>query len=378
MKQKILIYSRVTPAMVKPYEDSHEFIFLDGNAADFEQQLQRHIGEVDGIVGANVALDEALLNQAKKLTAIASVSVGYDKYDLDYLDRRGIGLTNTPDILTDTTADLAFTLMMCAARRVVELDNWTKNGHWDHIIDRAEFGVDVHHKTIGIIGMGRIGAAIARRAHLGFGMNVLYSSRVRKTAVEAELAASYRSLEQLLAEADFILPVVPLTDETRHLIGQPEFEQMKRSAIVVNVSRGPIIDETALFNALQQQRIFAAGLDVYQQEPLRASLLFKLNNVVTVPHIGSATEQTRGLVDHAAQHKTGMHPGHAGDPGDAVKQQFLKGIHIRHHRLEHVIGVVAGNQIALLNFRAGFDLALKLGKALGNMAIHADQDDGRQ
>lgn len=293
MKKKVLVYSRVTPDMTRVFEDSYDFIFIDGKSADFEAELKSRLGEVHGLIGANVSLDSRLLDEAPNLEAVSTVSVGYDKYDLDYLNRRGIPLTNTPGILTETTADLAFTLLMCCARRVAELDRWTKGGAWNRIIDESKFGVDIHRKRIGIIGMGRIGTAIARRAHFGFGMEVLYCGREKKAAIEEEVGAKYRSLKQLISESDFILPVVPLNRDTRGLIGEVEFELMKESAILVNVSRGAIIDEAALVDALGKKRIFAAGLDVYQNEPLQDSPLFGLDNVITLPHIGSATRETR-------------------------------------------------------------------------------------
>jgi len=219
--------------------------------------------------------------------------VGYDNYDLAYLDERGILLTNTPDVLTETTADLGFALLLGTARRVAELDAWVKAGNWQGPIGPALFGTDVHGKTLGIVGLGKIGAAVARRGRFGFGMEVIYHGNGRKPELEAELGARHLGLDELLAEADFVCVVVPLSERTRHLIGHRELALMKPSAILVNIARGPVVDEAALIEALQQRHIRAAGLDVYEKEPLASSPLFELDNALTLPHIGSATDETR-------------------------------------------------------------------------------------
>lgn len=245
-------------------------------------------------------LGEAQLHNAEQLQVVSSVSVGYDNYDLAYFNQRGIALTNTPDVLTESTADLGFALIMSAARRVAELDAWTKAGEWKATVGPAHFGSDVHGKTLGIVGLGNIGAAIARRGRFGFNMPVIYSGNSRKTALEQELGAQYRSLDQLLAEADFVCLVVPLGANTRHLIGERELKLMKPSAFLVNVSRGPVVDEAALVAALQQGTIRGAGLDVYEKEPLSESPLFQLANAVTLPHVGSATAETREAMANRA------------------------------------------------------------------------------
>lgn len=189
------------------------------------------------MIGGNRKLGERELEAADHLEIISSISVGYDNYDVGYLNRRGIMLTNTPDVLNETTADLAFALIFATARRIPELDAWTKSGAWQKTIDEPAFGCDVHGKTLGIIGLGKIGAAIARRGHLGFGMTILYSGASRKPALEAELGAQWVPQDQLLREADFVCPVVPLTPETRNLISHQELYLMKPEAILINVSR---------------------------------------------------------------------------------------------------------------------------------------------
>ncbi|MBP3363557.1 MAG: D-glycerate dehydrogenase, partial [Pseudomonas sp.] len=233
--------------------------------------------------------------------AVASVSVGVDNYDIDYMTERKIQLTNTPDVLTETTADTGFALVLASARRVVELANMVRNGQWVKNVGPEHFGTDVHGKTLGIIGMGRIGEALAQRGHFGFGMPVIYHSNSPKPAVEARFNAQYRSLDELLQEADFICLTLPLTAQTEGLIGAEQFALMRRESIFINISRGKVVDEAALINALQQGQIRAAGLDVFEREPLElTSPLLKLDNVVATPHIGSATFETREAMARCA------------------------------------------------------------------------------
>ncbi len=213
---------------------------------------------------------------------------------------------------------------MSSARLVSELDAWTKAGQWTPSIEAPHFGTDVHGKTLGIVGMGNIGAAIARRGRLGFNMPILYSGNSRKTELEQELGAQFRSLDQLLAESDFVCLVVPLSDKTRHLISRRELSLMKPSAILVNIARGPIVDEPALIEALQNGTIRGAGLDVYEKEPLSESPLFQFKNAVTLPHIGSATTETRQAMADRAYHN--LRNALLGErPQDLVNPQVWKG-----------------------------------------------------
>jgi gluconate 2-dehydrogenase len=202
--------------------------------------------------------------------------------------------TNTPDVLNETTADAIFGLLLITARRMAELDRYVKEGKWEAPIGENLFGVDVHHKTLGIIGMGKIGTAIAKRAHFGFGMNILYHNRSRNQKAEEQFHATYCELEDLLKQSDFVCLMTPLTSETKHLIGLKQFQLMKRSAIFINGSRGQTVNEKDLIYALQNKLILGAGLDVFEQEPVpKDHPLLKMNNVVTLPHIGSATYETR-------------------------------------------------------------------------------------
>jgi len=224
---------------------------------------------------------------------VANVAVGYNNIDLAAARRRGVIVTNTPDVLTETTADFAWALLMATARRVVEADHFARSGQWQRWQWGLLWGADVFGKTLGVVGFGRIGRAFARRA-LGFNMRVLYQDAVRAdTAVERELRASRTELEPLLAEADFVSLHTPLLPETRHLINERTLKLMKKSAVLVNASRGPVVDEAALVSALKERRIAAAGLDVFEEEPKIHPGLLPLQNVVLAPHIGSASFDTR-------------------------------------------------------------------------------------
>ncbi|GGU71754.1 bifunctional glyoxylate/hydroxypyruvate reductase B [Pseudomonas laurentiana] len=300
MKKTVLAFSRITPPMVERLQQTFNVIVPNPKLGDISAQFNEALPEAHGLIGAGRKLGQAQLATAAKLEVVSSVSVGYDNYDLAYFNERGIALTNTPDVLTESTADLGFALIMSAARRVAELDAWTKAGQWQATVGPAHFGSDVFGKTLGIVGMGNIGAAIARRGRLGFNMPVLYSGNSRKPALEQELGAQYCSLEHLLAEADFVCLVVPLTAQTQHLIGQRELQLMKPGAFLINVSRGPVVDEAALVQALQNGTIRGAGLDVYEKEPLSESPLFQLKNAVTLPHVGSATAETREAMANRA------------------------------------------------------------------------------
>ncbi|WP_223543980.1 2-hydroxyacid dehydrogenase [Pseudomonas sp. BF-B-28] len=323
MKKTILAFSRVSPSLLEAYKDQYNIIILSPENGDMDVQFQAALPEAHGLIGGNRRLGEAELASAKNLEIISSISVGYDNYDLSFLNSRGIMLTNTPDVLNETTADLAFALILATARRIPELDAWTKDGNWTKTIDASHFGCDVHGKTLGIIGLGKIGEAIARRGRFGFGMDILYSGKTRKPKLEQELGARFVTQETLLGESDFVCPVVPLTSNTRNLISHSELAQMKPEGILINVSRGPVVDEEVLIQALEAKAIRAAGLDVYVKEPLPDSRLFKLKNVVTVPHIGSATNETRNAMAKRALENLLM--GLEGQwPRDLVNSQALR------------------------------------------------------
>ncbi|SNB77084.1 MULTISPECIES: D-glycerate dehydrogenase [unclassified Pseudomonas] len=301
MKKRIVLYKALSPDLLARLQAAAEVTTVDLARPDGMARLRDALPGAHGVLGASVRLDASLLDLAPELEVISSVSVGVDNYDIADLDRRGIVLTNTPDVLTETTADTGFALILATARRVVELANWVRDGHWRSGLGPAQFGSDVHGKTLGIVGMGRIGEALARRAAAGFGMQVIYHSQRPKPDVEAHYGARRFALDELLAQADFVCLTVPLSAATEGLIGRGELALMKPEAILINISRGRVVDEQALIDALETRRIRGAGLDVFVQEPLAAdSPLLRLDNVVATPHIGSATEETRQAMARCA------------------------------------------------------------------------------
>ena len=324
MKKTVLAFSRVSPEMAERLARDFNVIVPDPKLGDLNAQFNEALPKCHGMIGAGKQLGREQLAAATQLEVVSSISVGYDNYDVSYFNERGIMLTNTPDVLTESTADLGFSLIMSSARRVAELDAWTKAGNWKRSVEAPQFGTDVHGKTLGIVGMGNIGAAVARRGRLGFNMPILYSGNSRKTTIEQELGAQFRTLDQLLAESDFVCLVVPLSEKTKHMISTRELSLMKKSAILVNIARGPIVDEPALIKALQDGTIRGAGLDVYEKEPLSKSPLFALSNAVTLPHIGSATDETRqAMADRAYANLRAALLGEK--PQDLVNAQVWKG-----------------------------------------------------
>ncbi|MFW9840544.1 MAG: glyoxylate reductase [Candidatus Thorarchaeota archaeon] len=239
-------------------------------------------------------IDTDLLARLPNLKVIAQYAVGYDNINVKEATQRGIVVTNTPGVLTETTADLTWALIMAASRRLVEADKFVREKKWD-VAWGPQFllGSDVYGATLGIIGLGRIGEAVARRA-LGFNMRILYFSRKRNEGLESELGAMYVDLQTLLRESNIVTLHVPLTTETTHLIGEEEFKLMKEDSVLVNTSRGNVVDEDALYDALSTGKIGSAGLDVFREEPIpKDSPLLRLDNVVILPHIGSASIRTR-------------------------------------------------------------------------------------
>jgi len=301
MKKRIVLYKRLSDALLARLEAQVDVTWVDMTAPDGLARLRDALPGAQGLLGASLRLDGPLLDAAPDLKVISSVSVGIDNYDVPDLTRRGVMLTNTPDVLTETTADTGFALILATARRVVELAGWVRDGQWTQSLGPAHFGTDVHGKTLGIVGMGRIGEALARRGAAGFGMRVLYHSSRPKPDVDARYGAQYRALDDLLAEADYVCLTVPLNASTEGLIGARELALMKPDAILVNIARGRVVDEVALVEALQARRIRGAGLDVFVQEPLSVdSPLLGLDNVVATPHIGSATHETREAMARCA------------------------------------------------------------------------------
>lgn len=238
-------------------------------------------------------IDAEFIQSLEKMKIIADYAVGYNNIDVQVATERGIYVTHTPGVLTEATADIAFALILAVARRIVESDKFVRDGKFVGWKPKLMLGYDLYGKTLGIIGMGRIGQAVARRA-LGFGMNIVYHNRNRlPQEVESEFKAKYLSVDELISTSDFISLHTPLTKETFHMIDAEKIARMKPNAIVVNTARGPVIDEQALYEALKERRIAGTGFDVYENEPKLTPGLEKLDNVVLLPHIGSATYETR-------------------------------------------------------------------------------------
>ena len=294
MKKHVVLYKKLSPALMARLQAQAEVTLIEDPAQAGAQRLREALPSAHGLLGASLRIDGELLQLAPHLQAVASVSVGVDKYAIDAFNERGVLLTNTPDVLTETTADTGFALVLATARRVVELAGMVRDGQWTQSVGPGQFGTDVHGKTLGIVGMGRIGEALAQRGHFGFGMGVLYHSHRPKPLVDARFSARHCSLEALLGEADFVCLTLPLTAETEGLIGKRELALMKPGAILINIARGQIVDEAALIEALSRGHLRGAGLDVFHHEPLEpTSPLLRQPNVVATPHIGSATEETR-------------------------------------------------------------------------------------
>ncbi|MEK5337951.1 D-glycerate dehydrogenase [Bacillus sp. FSL M8-0166] len=258
------------------------------------EELETQAAKADALLTMlSDQIDETLLSKAPNVKVVANLAVGYDNIDLEASKKRGITVCHTPDVLTESTADLAFALLMASARRIVEASDWIKDGNWTGWGPLLLAGADVHHKTLGIVGMGSIGIALAKRAK-GFNMNVLYHNRSRKPEAEAQLGVTYAAFEELLKQSDFIVCLTPLTPETKDMFNEKAFDLMKNSAYFINVSRGQTVDEDALYEAVTTGKIAGAGLDVFRQEPVSPSHpLTTLPNVTVLPHIGSASVETR-------------------------------------------------------------------------------------
>jgi len=256
--------------------------------------ILRELAEADGVFSLLTdRIDAEVMAAAPRLKVISNFAVGFDNVDIPAATKRGIVVTHTPDVLTETVADFTVCLMLAAARRLVEADRYTRDGKWKTWEPLLLAGQDIHHATLGLIGLGRIGAAVARRAQ-GFGMRVVYYDVVRREDLERSLSITHRSLDDVLRDSDVISVHVPLSEQTRHLIGRAQFALMKNTAVFVNTSRGPVVDQAALTQALASRRIFAAGIDVFEQEPVSPDdPLLKLDNVIVVPHIASASIPTR-------------------------------------------------------------------------------------
>ena len=288
MKKKIYITRKISNQFIEKYADKYDIEMWESESKPVPRDLLlEKAQEVDALCTMlSDKVDEELLAKQTQLKVVANLAVGYDNIDVLKANQSGVTVTNTPGVLSDTTADLTFSLLMATARRIVEADSSLRAGKWQDWSPFLLAGSDIHHKTIGIVGMGRIGKQVAKRAS-GFDMNIVYHNRSRNKEAEGELGAQYLPFDQLIQQADFIVSLLPLTDETHELFDSKAFEQMKETAIFINVSRGAVVDEKALYEALKQGHIKGAGLDVFTKEPIDMDHPFlSLDNVVLLPHIG--------------------------------------------------------------------------------------------
>ena len=329
MKPAVLVARAVFPEVVERLRQHFE---VEHNPSDEVWSKPELIRRLQGKAGAfttgSVTIDAEVLDANPQLKVVANMAVGYNNFDVPACTARGVLCTNTPDVLTETTADFGFALMMAAARRVAESEHYLRRGEWTRWFYDMFVGSDIHHSTLGVLGMGRIGQAIARRGAHGFAMRVLYHNRSRlDPAVEAECKARYVSKEELLREADHLVIVMPYSKESHHAIGAAELALMKPTATLTNVARGGIVDDAALAKALAERRIAAAGLDVFEGEPSVHPDLLKVPNVVLTPHIASATVATRrAMAELAADNliaALGAGP-NAGKPPNPINPEVLR------------------------------------------------------
>jgi gluconate 2-dehydrogenase len=302
MKASVLVARAVFPDVVNRLR---EYFEVEDNPEDRvyakAELIQRLQGKVGAFTTGSVPIDAEVLDANPQLRAVCNMAVGYNNFDVAACTARGVLCTNTPDVLTETTADFGFALMMAAARRIAESEHSLRRGEWTRWYYDQFVGSDIHGATLGILGMGRIGQAIARRGAHGFGMRVVYHNRSRLDAsTEAECKAAYVSKDELLREADHLVLVLPYSSASHHTIGAAELALMKPSATLTNIARGGIVDDAALAKALAERRIAAAGLDVFEGEPVVHPDLLKLPNVVLTPHIASATVATRRAMANLA------------------------------------------------------------------------------
>lgn len=317
VRKSVLVFRELPQDQLARIGALHEVTVANPRKPEQQAAFEAALPHAHGLVGSSFAITPQLLARAPRLEVISSISVGVDNYPVAALRERGILLCHTPGVLTETTADTVFALVMAASRRIVELANHVREGRWDRNIGEDQFGWDVHGKTLGILGFGRIGQAVARRAALGFGMPVLYHGPRAVDVPELVGRATHVPLDELLARCDVVAATLPLNDRTRGLLGPREFGLMKDGAVFVNGGRGATVQEDALLQALDSGRLRAAGLDVFCTEPLpQASPLMRHPRVTALPHIGSATHETRYAMARMAT--TNLLQALAGEPPTAV------------------------------------------------------------
>ena len=319
-QHRVFVTRRLPGDALARLRDEAEVEVWPDEAPPPPDQLLAAVREAHGLLCLLTdTIDDALLAGAPELRVVSTMAAGYDNIDVEAATRRGVLVTNTPGVLTETTADFAFALLLAAARRVAEGERAVREGRWTTWHPSFLLGRDVHGATLGIVGLGEIGRALARRAR-GFEMRVLYHSRSRKRDVEEELGVEYLSFDELLSQADFVSVHVPLSPETRHLFADAAFERMKPTAILINTSRGPVVDEAALHRALETKRIAGAAIDVAEKEPLsKQDPLLRQPNLLATPHIASASVATRSrmaemAVENLLAALAGRRPPHCVNP----------------------------------------------------------------
>jgi glyoxylate/hydroxypyruvate/2-ketogluconate reductase len=301
MKPKVLVTREIFPETLAYLR---EHLDVEDNQSDdmmSAETLAAKLGDKIGVMSSGSdKVDAALLAKAPHLKAVCNIGVGYNNVDVNAATQHKMMVTNTPGVLDQTVADTAFAYVLATAKRMTESEQFLRNGQWTKNTLTLMLGRDVHHATLGIVGMGRIGQAVARRAR-GFDMNVIYYNRNRVSEdIELDCNASYVSKDELMKQADFIVLLVPYTPENHHLIGAAEIALMKSDAVLINIARGGIVDEEALIDALKQRKIFGAGVDVFENEPNFRKEFLQLSNVVLLPHLGSASENTRRAMANLA------------------------------------------------------------------------------
>lgn len=295
MRPKVYVTRRIPEIGLKILREYCEVVYRDELPPPARGELLKAVEDADAIYCTlNEAIDKELMDRARRLKVVGTMSVGVDHIDVEYATKNGVYIVYTPGVLTETVADHTWALLLAVARRIVEADYYVRRGEWKiAFAPTMMLGYDVYGRVLGIIGFGRIGQAVARRAK-GFNMKILYYDIVRRGDLEEELGIKYAPLEKLLMESDYVSIHVPLTPETRGIIGERELRLMRRTAILVNTSRGPVVDQKALSRALKEGWIAGAGLDVFEEEPIDPDdPLLKLENIVVTPHIGSASHDTR-------------------------------------------------------------------------------------
>ncbi|MDY0235702.1 MAG: D-glycerate dehydrogenase [Gudongella sp.] len=291
-KPKVIIGYPIADEIIDYVKEHCELIYFDLKNQNRYEELKSKIKDAEGVIALATPINEELLNYAPKLKVVSNITVGYNNCDIEAMKEKGVVATHSPGILDHTVADHILALMLAASRRIPEQNDFVKSGSWKTMENPSLFSKDINGATLGIIGMGRIGEEVVKRAK-GFDMNIIYYNRNRKPDIEKSMKIKYMQMEDLLIASDFVVVSTPLTDETFHLMGEYEFGLMKSDAIFINTSRGPVVDEKALIKALQNKEIGGAGLDVFEQEPIaKENPLLSMDNVVLTPHLAGGTKKT--------------------------------------------------------------------------------------